>query len=226
MSEICEMMVHAFITTWLDYCNSLLYGLPKKQIKKLQGVQNSAAWLVADTRKYDLIGLHWLPKKKRIVFKILLLTFKCLHGLTPSYLSDLIVKKPSPGLRSGNQLKFVVPRTHLVTYGDRAFLAPAANLWNSIPVAIRLCNTATSFKICIKTYLFNLAYPFNHWFYQTQNILCWQVLLITFDGHGLCFYPNVILCVLFIVQHFWLLQKKHYINVTLDYITLHLFIVS
>ncbi len=67
-----EMMKHVkwwYITTWLDYCNALLYGLPKKQTKKLPGVQNSATRLVTDTRKYDhitpvLIELHWLPVEK------------------------------------------------------------------------------------------------------------------------------------------------------------------
>ncbi len=67
---------------------------------------------------------------------------------------------------------------------DRAFSAAAANLCNSIPVAIRLCNTVTTFKICIKSYLFNLAYPINQWFYQNQNILCWQVLSVKCDGCG------------------------------------------
>ncbi len=66
------MMVHAFTTTQLDYYNALLHGLPSKQIKRLQGVQNSAAWLVTDTRKYDhitpvLIELHWLPMEQRII---------------------------------------------------------------------------------------------------------------------------------------------------------------
>ncbi len=90
-------------------------------------------WLVTDTRKYDHItlvftDLQWLPAKKTIVFKILLLTFKCLHGLTPSYLSDLIVKKSSLGFRSCNQFELLMPRTHLVSYGDRAFSEAAANL--------------------------------------------------------------------------------------------------
>ncbi len=108
-----------------------------------------------------LIELHWLPMEKLIVFKILLLTYKCLHGLAHSYLSDLIVTTTSLGLHSDNQLELVVPGTHLVPYGDRAFSAATANLWNSIPVTIRLCNTVITFKICIKTYLFNLAYPIN-----------------------------------------------------------------
>ncbi len=100
---------------------------------------------------------------------------------------------PSLGCRSDNQLELIVPKSHLVIYGDRAFSAAAANLWNSISVTIRLCNTVTTFKICIKTYLFNLAYPNNQLFYQTQNILCWQVLLIKYGGCGYVilskFYP-------------------------------------
>ncbi len=68
----------------------------RNQIKKLQGVHNSTARLVTHTRKYDHIKavLVELQVGKRIVFKILLLIFKCLHGLAPSYLSDLIVKIP------------------------------------------------------------------------------------------------------------------------------------
>ncbi len=97
--ETCEMMVHAFITTWLDYCTALWCDLPNKQIKKLQEVQNFAKWLVTDTRKYDHITpVHWLPVEKQIVFKILHLIFReCLHGLSPSYLSDSVVKKNISG---------------------------------------------------------------------------------------------------------------------------------
>ncbi len=108
-----------------------------------------------------------------------------------SYVSDLIVKKTSLGLRSDNQHELDVPRTHLVTYRDRAFSA-AANQWNSITVAIRLCNTVTTFKSCIKTYLFNRAYPINQWFYQIRNILCcWEGLLVQCDSYGYVFLSYV-----------------------------------
>ena len=79
----------------MDFCNSLLYGLPKQTIKRLQHVQNVAARIVALTPKHEhilpvLLELHWLPLEERITFKILLMTFKCLNGFAISYLSDLV----------------------------------------------------------------------------------------------------------------------------------------
>ena len=69
-----EVIIHALITTKLDYCNSLMYGLTKRLLSKLQSVQNSAAQIVTLSRKYNhitplLIQLHWLPIHHRIVFK-------------------------------------------------------------------------------------------------------------------------------------------------------------
>ena len=65
------------------------------QIAKLQRVQNAAARLIFGIRKFSHITpafyeLHWLPVSLRIDYKILLLTFKCIYGLAPTYLSDLI----------------------------------------------------------------------------------------------------------------------------------------
>ena len=90
-----EKLVHAFITSKLDNANSLLYGLPKFLINRLQNVQNAAARVVTRTRKYDHIKpvlkqLHWLPISQRINYKILLLTYKALNGQAPSYITELL----------------------------------------------------------------------------------------------------------------------------------------
>ena len=90
------MVIHAFVTNRIDFCNSLLYGLPDCELKKVQRVQNAAARLLTSTRKYDHITpvlreLHWLPVKYRIQFKILLLTFKAIHGMAPDYISRLLM---------------------------------------------------------------------------------------------------------------------------------------
>ncbi len=75
-----EKLVHAFMTSILDYCNALLGGCPASSINKLEIVQNAAARVLTRSRKYDHItsilqSLHWLPIKFRISYKILLLTY-------------------------------------------------------------------------------------------------------------------------------------------------------
>ena len=88
-----KMLVNDLITSRLDYVYAILYGLSSKQINRLQKLQNSAARLITRTKKWNHItpvlkSLHWLPVNRRIQFKILLITFKCLHGLAPNYLID------------------------------------------------------------------------------------------------------------------------------------------
>ncbi len=75
-----EKLVHAFMTSRLDYCNAPLGGCPASSINKLQIVQNAAARVHTRSRKYDHItpilqSLHWLPIRFRISYKILLLTY-------------------------------------------------------------------------------------------------------------------------------------------------------
>ena len=155
-----EKLVHAFVTSKIDYCNSLLYGLPSTLLLKIQRLQNTAARLVTKTKKSDhitpvLINLHWLPIVLRINFKILLLTYKALHGLAPAYLIDLLQPKHSTrNLRFKHNL--LTPRSFTVNHGDRAFSICAPKLWNNLPEDVKTCETLQCFKSKVKTYLFNI----------------------------------------------------------------------
>jgi hypothetical protein len=85
--QSAKKLIHAFVTSKLDFCNSLLFGFPKKEPDKLQRIHNSAALITTMTKlKHEHITpvLRWLPVKKRINFKILTLTFKALNGMAPS----------------------------------------------------------------------------------------------------------------------------------------------
>ncbi len=134
-----EKLVHAFMTSRLDYCNALLGGCPASFINKLQIVQNNVARVLTGSRNYDHItqilqSLHWLPIKFFISYTISLLTYKALNGLAPAYLTNLLSRyNPTRSLRSHNSGLLVVPRIAKFTKGGITFSHFAPELWNSLP---------------------------------------------------------------------------------------------
>ena len=124
-----KTLVHAFVTCRLDNGNALLYGLPKYPIAKLQAVLNCVARLILCKQKYDhatpsLIQLHWLPVSQRIIFKILLLTFKALNGLVPMYVTELLDRYlPLRPLRSLSRGLLKVPRSNTISMATDHFLS-------------------------------------------------------------------------------------------------------
>ena len=161
--EATIQLVHAFVSSRIDYCNSLLYGIPEYAIKKLQRVQNLAARVITRSSKYSSITptlkkLHWLPVKYRIIFKVVLLTFKALHGLAPNYLRTLLQSYiPSRSLRSETGNLLIMPKARR-KLGCQSFAVAAPKLWNDLPVNIRTTTSIVSFRSSLKTHLFKLAY--------------------------------------------------------------------
>ncbi len=160
------MGAHAFVTSTLDYGNSLMYSLPYIKLRKLQMVQNASARVLIQAKKYDRISmttvrknLNWLPIKARIDFEILVLAWKPCNGIGPKYLSDLLYKKHTTYNTSSadtNLLK--ITATKLVTCGDRAFQKAAPTPWNDLPTNLRNIDSLASFKTKHKTHLFTRYY--------------------------------------------------------------------
>ena len=155
----------------LDYCNSILVGLPDVDISKMQHIQNIAAKMVvlSDVAMRDsnsrsiLAKLHWLPILRRIEYKILTLVHKCLSSIVSEYLNKLLIEYPyaerRQGLRSQHQeRRLVEPKTKLKTFAARSFSCAGLKWWNRLPHPLKTIKNAQEFKNKLETYLFKEEY--------------------------------------------------------------------
>lgn len=166
-TESTTTLVHAFVTSRVDYCSCLLANAPQKWTDKLQRVMNTAARIITQTRKYGDRGLtnilhnklHWLDVQQRVKFRLCVTVYKCLNGLAPPYLSELC--RPVANvqgrrhLRSAARGQLVDPGYKLSTYGKRAFSHAGPATWNSLPVNIKLATSLGGFQKQLKTFFFS-----------------------------------------------------------------------
>ena len=116
----------------------------------LQLVLRTAARLVMRLPGYASVtevmkkDLHWLGFPQRISYKLCTLTYKCLHGMAPEYLTRRFTLVSSVDgcshLRSAVAGHLVVPTTKTKTIGTKSFHYSTPVVWNSLPLQVRDCS--------------------------------------------------------------------------------------
>ena len=162
--DACKLLVHTLVMVRLDYCNALLCGAREDVIRQLERLQRQAARVVCKKYKNDhtsvtelMWGLHWLPIRARIQYKILLLVYKAFTNGSPTYLADMMTScNPVRSTRSSHKVNLlVVPHQKSIKYSEKAFAVVGPRLWNELLTdELRGCNSVDTFKKKLKTMLF------------------------------------------------------------------------
>ena len=96
------------------------------------------------------------------MYKIVVLAYQCVNGAAPSYLCNLVsLRSVNRRLRNYREIlrDLEVPVTLLGVYGSRSFSYAAPQIWNSLPIDLKMSPSIENFRAGLKTHLFKLAYP-------------------------------------------------------------------
>ncbi len=155
-----KMLYNALVLPLFDYGNVIYNNSSAHLIKKLQTLQNRGARIILQcpfrTHSKDMLkDLHWLSVKERAEFHDMCLVYKCLHGLTPNYLSHKfheIDHVHNTRSITNNNLSLVKPHIHQM---KRTFQYRGAYSWNQLDTNIRNCSTLTGFRTAYLKKYFN-----------------------------------------------------------------------
>ena len=140
--ELKVQLVTTYIIPLVDYCNAILVCATKEYITKLQKLINSAVRFIfhlSGKKRFCSVTpylkqLHILPVEYRIKYKLCLLVYKCINGLAPRYLCDLLHQKMTDSrLRSSDDFFTLYeprPNSH---FGESAFSYAGPHEWNKLP---------------------------------------------------------------------------------------------
>ena len=166
--ETTKILVQALVLSHLDYCNSMLLGIPNYNIQKIQCIQNMSARIVLQLPRrsritHHLADLHWLKVPYEIEYKIAILMFKCIHDSAHKYLTELIVVDQVHGhnLRSTNsgRIHTTVSRTTMVH--ESSFWSMGPRIWNNLPETVVKTTSLSAFQSQLKAVLFKHCYNLN-----------------------------------------------------------------
>ena len=137
--EVLTTIINSLDFSILYCCSTVWANTTQTNIKKLQGIQNFAAIIVCNIRKYDhvspaLKNLKWIPVKSQLYLRDAVMAFKCMNGLAPEYLTNKFIPSGSvsgilgdPGAVSWDDTMFVVKVYCKIETVPEAFGLPASD---------------------------------------------------------------------------------------------------
>ncbi len=191
-------------------------------------------------RKYDhiilvLYNLHCLPIFYMIQYKVLVLIFKALHGMVPSYLPDLIHRKSdSKSLRSNAKFLLDVPKgLSLTSAGSGVFSYVRTVLFNALTQCMKTVDNLLVSKCKHKIHLFNQAFghyrEYDIWIHFTFVTFILQHVWVDYWPDRRCLYQCFILLLIEYIsrgkifkihQTYTLEFTKYWVNLYLNNITI------
>ena len=131
-----QRLVSTFVLSRIDYCNSVLAGLPHTTLAPLQRVLHTAVCLVAGLGPRDHVtdsmkDLHWLPVPYRIKFKLCVLMDAVVIGTSQVYIKDLLT--PTKDIAGRSNLRSAPAGTSVFRgsgWNLDVTLSPSRNPWN------------------------------------------------------------------------------------------------
>ena len=158
-NDTCKTLMQVLVLLKLNYCNSLLLGLPKYLLHRLQKIQNMASRVINNHRKYDSIredmkNLHWLKIPECIDYKVAVLIFQCINNQALTYLKALLNINHNKFLRSSSSMLLPVSMSRLSIVHNSSFSIHGPRIWNKLPIKVKRCSNINDFKCKLKTYMF------------------------------------------------------------------------
>ena len=177
-------MTNSFVISRVDYCNSLLVGLPAYQTNRIQAALNDSARLIFGWSWRDHATpilrdrKHLLRAPQRIEFRVTLLVCKTRNNLAPDYIASYWqssnTNQRRSKLRSTDEGILIVTMT-VTEFGKRSFAFAGHHLWNNFPSNFRHLPSVDIFKRGLKT-LFKRHRQLNIFDINKCQIVCFMYI--------------------------------------------------